>query len=390
MVVISQYFNKRLALANGLAMSGGSLGMLIVPLLFQLLLDTYGLYGCLLVMSACTLNMIPATALLRPISFYGEQKPPTVSTATSNQQGSVPNNSLYMDVCESYDANNTSDTYLIQQRESRHFSDSTEKDADLTLLDDGEADLESSADCRGTSSSPNIWKSNVTVTKAEPPKDTNTDLEVATKPCNGLKTQEQSISKRQSLQVDVKQASDNGCCFLMLLKQRHVCTSIMSSCDFSLFKHYLFLLYVAGMSLSSAGWGCAGLFLVAHTTEIGMSNTNAVMLVSIWGVADFITRPVIGWFSDLKMIRLSYIFAISMFIGGCATGVLVYIPASAYAAIIVLSSIIGLSVGVYSALYAPLLTQFIGPARLHYAFGMCILVQGVFNMLIPPLLGKML
>ena len=282
-------------------------------------------------------------------------------------QSPILNDSQSVDVSNTYDATNTSDTYLIHQRKSRHFSDATDKDVDLALLDDPHI--------VGTPTDCDVRNDSVSIA----PELNTSVIPQIKKPANGLP---------HLAGPPPSSSHESDCCCLLLKRNRKKwCSSLTGTCDWSLFKHYLFLLYVAGMSLSSAGWSCAGLYLVAHTKQIGINNTQAVMIVSMWGIADFITRPAIGWFSDLKFIRLSYIFAVAMFIGGFATCMMVYTPS--YLTMMILSLIVGLSVGVYSALYTPLLTQFIGPTRLHYAFGMCIFIQGFFNMLIPPLLGKL-
>ena len=42
LVVVGQYFHKRRALANGLALSGGSIGQLVIPMYLALVIRTYG------------------------------------------------------------------------------------------------------------------------------------------------------------------------------------------------------------------------------------------------------------------------------------------------------------------------------------------------------------
>ena len=46
----------------------------LLPPLFRLLLDTYGLQGALLIMAAIALNVCVAGALLRPVSAYSKMK----------------------------------------------------------------------------------------------------------------------------------------------------------------------------------------------------------------------------------------------------------------------------------------------------------------------------
>ena len=51
LVILGVYFNKRRALANGVALAGASIGQFVLPPFIEFLLETYGLQGCLLLVS---------------------------------------------------------------------------------------------------------------------------------------------------------------------------------------------------------------------------------------------------------------------------------------------------------------------------------------------------
>ncbi|XP_078331197.1 monocarboxylate transporter 12-B-like [Crassostrea virginica] len=70
MVFPGMYFNKKLRLALGLNAAGSGLGSFVLPNLMRLLLDTYGLSGCLLVMGGIMLHTCLFALLLRPPSFW--------------------------------------------------------------------------------------------------------------------------------------------------------------------------------------------------------------------------------------------------------------------------------------------------------------------------------
>ena len=53
--MLGQYFHKRRSLANGLALSGASVGMFAIPPLLQYLLDTYTLKVCMIGLSSTIL-----------------------------------------------------------------------------------------------------------------------------------------------------------------------------------------------------------------------------------------------------------------------------------------------------------------------------------------------
>ena len=66
-VVIQQYFSRRCALANGLFMTGFSLGWLLLPPLLRLVIDMYGWRAGLMVMAMLALQGVVLGALLRPV-----------------------------------------------------------------------------------------------------------------------------------------------------------------------------------------------------------------------------------------------------------------------------------------------------------------------------------
>ncbi|XP_046363196.1 monocarboxylate transporter 13-like isoform X2 [Haliotis rufescens] len=66
LVMIGQYFNRRLSLANSIAIGGGSLGQFAFPPLVYFLFDTYGLRGTLLMIAGLMLHCCVCAAIMRP------------------------------------------------------------------------------------------------------------------------------------------------------------------------------------------------------------------------------------------------------------------------------------------------------------------------------------
>ena len=50
-MLVSVYFNTKRTLANGLAMSGSSVGQFVLPPFLEYLVEHYGLSGCLMIVS---------------------------------------------------------------------------------------------------------------------------------------------------------------------------------------------------------------------------------------------------------------------------------------------------------------------------------------------------
>nr|XP_017522516.1 monocarboxylate transporter 11 isoform X1 [Manis javanica]XP_036882700.1 monocarboxylate transporter 11-like [Manis javanica] len=73
---LSCYFSRRRVLAVGLALTGNGASSLLLAPTLQLLLDTFGWRGALLLLGAITLHLTPCGALLRPLALPGDTPSP--------------------------------------------------------------------------------------------------------------------------------------------------------------------------------------------------------------------------------------------------------------------------------------------------------------------------
>ncbi|XP_070535231.1 monocarboxylate transporter 12-like [Ptychodera flava] len=65
--IVSIHFKKRFPIAIGLAMAGSGAGQFVLSVVTQMMVDRYGWRGMLLIMSAFTLHLCVAGALMRPL-----------------------------------------------------------------------------------------------------------------------------------------------------------------------------------------------------------------------------------------------------------------------------------------------------------------------------------
>ncbi|XP_020856647.1 monocarboxylate transporter 5 isoform X2 [Phascolarctos cinereus] len=78
-VIMAKYFKKRLALSMAVARSGMGLTFLLAPLT-KILIDEYDWPGTLVLFGGISLNLVPSSMLLRPISIKREEHMATRST----------------------------------------------------------------------------------------------------------------------------------------------------------------------------------------------------------------------------------------------------------------------------------------------------------------------
>nr|XP_029707566.1 uncharacterized protein LOC109623291 [Aedes albopictus] len=74
-VIVSQYFEKRRALANGITISGTAAGSFIFPMLIERLIHLFGFHGTILILGGCMLHVCVSGALYRPVEDTTQKKP---------------------------------------------------------------------------------------------------------------------------------------------------------------------------------------------------------------------------------------------------------------------------------------------------------------------------
>jgi hypothetical protein len=74
LIILGQYFDKRRGIATGIAISGGCLGGLLLPPIYRILLDTYGLRGTLMLTGGLLFHNTAMACFLRPLKFYHKTK----------------------------------------------------------------------------------------------------------------------------------------------------------------------------------------------------------------------------------------------------------------------------------------------------------------------------
>ncbi|XP_033731373.1 monocarboxylate transporter 12-like [Pecten maximus] len=85
--IVSFYFVKRRALANGIMVSGSGLSSFIFPYLYRYIIDQFSVTGAMIIISGLVLHMCVAGALLRQpqeLSVCSEDRKPHQQTSTSN------------------------------------------------------------------------------------------------------------------------------------------------------------------------------------------------------------------------------------------------------------------------------------------------------------------
>ncbi|XP_070533480.1 monocarboxylate transporter 12-like isoform X4 [Ptychodera flava] len=110
-----KYFKKKLSLALGLGMAGTGAGQFLLSLGNQLLVDTYGWRGMLLILSAFSLHLCVAGALLRPLQTY--QPIPSKETALKEGEHGIDIDTMGQGATLSGCTTSSADEIAMSERE---------------------------------------------------------------------------------------------------------------------------------------------------------------------------------------------------------------------------------------------------------------------------------
>ena len=397
-MILNVYFDKRKSLANGIAMCGASIGQLVLPYLMAFLIDFFGLKGGLLLYSGLHLNIIPASMLMRPPSFYNRKTAPTGAGKKSDTASKGKDDP---------DKDNPADTTLdsesaplhaqansVRKSKSLHSVNSVSKKSYQGSMGSlrhiyGRAkqastgslvlglSLESLAAMGGSVSALDSKDSEKSPDGINPRQRSTT--------ISNPSTQQNSVGNIKDVEasqdmdtVKIKQSKAQGC-FVMFLK-RLFDREVMAM-------PVLSVLFLA-VGVGHAGFICACLFIPALSIEMYGDKYKGALLLAIMGVLDIAGRLGGGAFADLNLIRRSHLIGIAMLITGVANAFLVLHPI--FGMMVVWSVIMGLLGGIYRILLPIVIRDYFGLAKLPSAAGLIYCSMGLIIVPIPSVIGNTL
>lgn len=126
-------------------------------------------------------------------------------------------------------------------------------------------------------------------------------------------------------------------------------------------------------------------YLTDNATEMGFSPSQSSMLISIIGIVNMVGEIVLGWMGDKKSVNPNMVYAICMGLCGIVTAMVPLF--SDYLSLSVLAGAFGLFIAANYSLTSIILVELITLERFTNAYGLLLLVQGVANLVGPPLAG---
>ncbi|XP_021707529.1 uncharacterized protein LOC5567273 [Aedes aegypti] len=162
-------------------------------------------------------------------------------------------------------------------------------------------------------------------------------------------------------------------------------TLLVSILDLSYFRDIRFLLFAISNFLLYTWYDVPYVYLTDNATEMGFTPSQSSMLISIIGIVNMVGEIVLGWMGDRKSVNANFTYAVCMGLCGLVTALVPLF--TDYTALSCLAGAFGLFIAANYSLTSIILVELITLERFTNAYGLLLLVQGVANLVGPPLAG---
>ena len=155
--------------------------------------------------------------------------------------------------------------------------------------------------------------------------------------------------------------------------------------DFSYFLDIRFLLFAISNFILYTWYDVVYVYLPDWAIEHNIPQTDASMLISLIGIINMFGEIALGWAGDREEMNPNIVYAICM--GLCGVSVLLIPLFVTYEWMCVLSSAFGLFIAANYSLTSIILVNLVDLDRFTNAYGLLLLVQGIANLVGPPIAG---
>jgi len=371
-IAVGFYFEKKRALATGIAVCGSGIGTFVVAPLTGWLLEEYGWKGTILIHAGMILNCSIFGAMFRPLE---------AKKCRTNR-----NSVALDDNCEL-----AAVTPLMVR---------VKRDEDIVkngngASPNGHAEFRSSTNSLDSVKLVGIKPKRSDSSTSEQKMDTEELLEQSTKAVI-VRT---SSNKNQALDIAMTQLDKpndidhhnhrnsvrNGHTDVKEVEVAPKTSCLASIIDMSLFKSMTFNVICLSGFITFLGFFVPFMFLAARAVDGGADKESASFLLSIIGVTNTIGRVACGALSDHPKVNVLLVNNLALTVGGLVTMLTPMFPS--YNMLMVYAAIFGLAIACFASLRSIIVIEFLGLENLTNAFGLTLLFTGISATLGGPLAG---
>lgn len=375
MVILGQYFDKRRGIATGIAISGGCLGGLILPPLYRVLLDRYGLRGTLLLTGGLLFHNTAMACFLRPLEFYHKENVVHVNGRSQASNSEV----------------------IIDNRTTKHKS----TDVIDNINKNGGVNLKSNVNFLNgdkiSGSLPVISNSSPLTPRAQLKKgerfrtfsETDDNIRETSREKASSTISLSSLYKYISLDdvanmsiISIKELKSEN---LDLEELEEIQKSKCCNLSLSVFRNPSYVLFLFVHMFSGMAPALLPSFLPVFFKENGLNNEEVVILVGVLGASDFVGRILSGYFADKPWIKKYQIIMVTQGIAGIVVNCSSLF--NTFWTLVIFSVLVGISTGGIIAVVVPTLADIIGMEQFTSGFAFLIITQGPFLAISAPIFG---
>ncbi|XP_063993451.1 monocarboxylate transporter 12-B [Diachasmimorpha longicaudata] len=369
-IIVSQYFDKHRALANGICVSGTAAGSFVFPLLIETLVANFGFHGTILLLGGCMLHVCVSATLYRPLEDNPSAMVMTVTPGIIDTISETPpTKQQKLELLFANDATTRHNLFneLFHQN-SVAAVELTDSEEEKDIMGEG-IRMKPISKIRSSSILHSVEDLSTDSTCVYKARSSLRSLKSSVPFVNG------SLPTKDPEPVDLPDKE----------KRSSVSQKIAQYIDLSLLKNPQFIMMCLSVTLMSTGSPYMLYYLPAYVHNSGYSKSEAGYLVAISAALDLCGRLGLGWLSDLQLFdrRKGYIGSIV----GAGVAVLAIPMAHSFYVLVCSVGMYGLCLGCWFLLVPVLLADQYGVEKISSSYGLVRMFQSVGAISIPPLAG---
>ncbi|CAL7946865.1 unnamed protein product [Xylocopa violacea] len=375
-ILVSQYFDKHRALANGICVSGTAAGSFVFPLLIKVLVEKFGFHGTILLLGGCMLHVCVSATLYRPLenNYAPEMTVPLEKTekmekTEKTEKVEKTEKELETAKQQKLDLIFANDSTTKHNLLNELFHQNNVVAVELT---DSDEEKDVVGECLRMKPISKIRSSSI----LHSVEDLSTDSTCVYKARSSLRSLRSSVTAVCPVPQNEPQVPE---------EKKTIMQRIAQYIDLSLLRNPQFLMMCFSVSLMSTGSPYMLYYLPAYVHAAGYTKSEAGYLVAISAVLDLCGRLGLGWLSDLRLFdrRKGYIGSVV----GAGVAVLVIPMAHSFYVLACSVGMYGLCLGCWFLLVPVLLADQYGTDKISSTYGLVRMFQSVGAISIPPLAG---
>lgn len=395
-VTVGYYFEKKRALATGIAMCGSGLGTFVFSPLNDLLLEQYGWRSLLFIQAGIILNGAVCGMLMRPLEA-GDRINKTEKNGKTQEQSSLLNRNR----AES-DPDQNKEKIILENLLVKNPQSHAEKH--ISSLPAVNVISDRNNDKNGKRVEPAIIVKEIIPSnrnRADPQQSVLQNKKDFARPMYkkdifysgsidhipqyrsqpNMRSYITSITSIPGVSAPEKSSMWDKCTCL----PKTVTDILKEMLDFSLMLNFSFFMLFMGNLFACAGFFIPFSYIVDQAVRLGVPSSNAAFLLSIMGISNTIGRVLCGFLADLSCVNtlllnnaMLILSSIVLFLEPfCVT----------YTTLVIFAVVYGLCIAAYISLTSPIICELLGIEKLSNAFGLLILARGISGIFGPPMAG---